>query len=323
METSELAIKIDHDWPSGTIIATSAELAGVGLSPRLLAAAVKSGLLLRIRHGAYTKMAQWQGKFPSEKDALRIAAHFKATRGNSLYSHVSAARLLGLYVWNADAIIHVTTPSSCSATSAVPGVRVHRRALEAGAHQQIRHPRLGTVRVTRLEQTIVDCARTESFVTAVIIGDCGLHNGASLEVMHQLLSMLTGRRGVRAARRVLEALSIGSESAGETRLRLAVAEMDVPQPEYQVWLRAAGNNYRVDGAWRDIKLALEFDGKTKYFAYKRTEDAIYEERLRERELMEEGWSFLRVEWKHLAEREWLERRILASRELARRRNGLQ
>ena len=64
---------------------------------------------------------------------------------------------------------------------------------------------------------------------------------------------------------------------------------------------------------------MEFDGKTKYFNYKRTDEAIYEERQRERELMEEGWMFIRVEWRDLGKPELLKRRILAAIAAARGR----
>ncbi len=292
-----------------------------GLGPQVLSAGVKHGLLHRVRHGVYIKMAVWRDQFPSERDMLRLTAHFNATGGTSLYSHASAARLWGLYVWGAGPTIHVTAPSSLSSTSAVDGVTVHRRALAQVLHNLFNHRRLGAARMTSLEQTIVDCARNELFVTAVIIGDSGLHHGADLGVMHHLLDALPGRRGVRAARRVLAALNPASESAGETRMRLEITEMDIVQPEYQVWLEAAGNRYRVDGAWPDIKLALEFDGKTKYFAYRRTEEVIYEERQRERELMEAGWTFLRLEWKDLNNPDLLRKRIIASMEMARRRMG--
>ena len=319
MEKSELAEKITRDWPARGEIATTAELGRVGLSPRLLASAVRHSLLFRIRHGAYVRMGVWQEKYPSEKVMLRVTAHFHATHGRALYSHASAARLLGLSLWNVGPGVHITTPSSVSAKSTVPGVKVHRRQLPDSAQTRISHHTLGPVRTTTLEQTIVDCARTEPFVTAVIIGDSGLHRGASLAVMLELLDAIRGRRGVRAARKVLAALDKGSESAGETRLRLMVADMDILQPEYQVHVQAAGNNYRVDGAWRDIKLALEFDGKTKYFAFRPTDEALYEERQRERELMEDGWSFIRVEWKDLADAELLRRRIMAAMLNARKR----
>lgn len=321
MEISELAAKIVGNWPAGTVVGTTAELTRLGLGPRLLAAGVGARLLYRIRHGAYIKMADWQDKLPSERDYLRIAAHSRACGGRSVYSHVSAARIWGLYVWNSGPLVHITAPSSLSSTSSLPGVRVHRRVLLDAQSVRINHRRLGSVRLTSLEQTIVDCARTTSFVTAVIMGDSGLHKGASLALMRDMLDDLAGHRGVRAARKVLNTINVGSESAGESRLRLVVADMDIPQPELQVRVQAAGNSYRLDAAWRDIKLALEFDGKTKYFDYKRTDQAIFEERQRERELMEAGWTFLRVEWKDLEKPELLERRILAALATARRRSG--
>ena len=320
MDLQALAGGIDRDWPVGLVSATTAELTRAGLGPRRLTAGVKFGLLLRLRHGVYIRKSDWAGLFPSQRDVLRLLAHCQATKSTSLYSHLSAARMWGLYVWNGSPDVHVTAKSALAGDSAVPGVRVHRRTLAPELRRRITHATYGCVRVTSLEQTIVDCARTELFVTAVIIGDSGLHKGANLELMNQLLARMAGHRGVRAARRVLAALDKGSESAGETRLRLAVAGMSVPQPEYQVWLRAAGNNYRVDGAWRHLKLALEFDGKSKYFDYKRTDEAIYAERQRERELMEAGWMFLRVEWKDLGDPDLLKRRILAAIAAASRRS---
>lgn len=284
-----------------------------------MTAAVKYGLLMRLRHGVYCRSTDWQSKLPWEQDLLRIRAHVQATRGAATYSHVSAARLHGLRVWNAGRQIHVTVRSSLSATSTVEGVVAHRRDLPASSIVSFRRQGLGIVRATILEQTVIDCARTESFVSAVIIGDSALHRGASLDLMAELLDSLKGRRGVRAARRVLAALDKDSESAGETRTRLIVAAMDVPQPQYQVKLHVRGREYRVDGAWRDIKLALEFDGRTKYFDFEPTDEAIFAERLRERELMEDGWNFIRVVWADLARPEELKRRILAAMANAQRR----
>lgn len=319
METSDLASRITRNWPAGKTIAATDQLTAAGLGPRVLNAARACGLLFRIRHGVYIQMVEWQQQAPWEKDMLRLRAHALATHSNACYSHASAARLLGLRVWNAGREIHVTSPSSLSSTSKVRGVTVHRRTLAPDQLMRIRRSYMGMVRLTSLEQTIVDCARTSSFVTAVIIGDSGLHQGAKIEAMLALLGALQGHRGVAAARKVIAALDIGSESAGETRTRLAIAAMDIPAPEYQVQLMVRGNAYRLDGAWRDIKLALEFDGKTKYFDFKPTDEAIYEERLRERELMEVGWSFIRVVWEDLANPELLRRRIKDAMENARRR----
>ncbi|MHA7271331.1 type IV toxin-antitoxin system AbiEi family antitoxin domain-containing protein [Arthrobacter sp. HLT1-20] len=319
MEMRDLASRITRDWPAGRTIANTAQLTAVGLGPQVLKAARAWGLLFRIRHGVYLQMAHWQQQTPWEQDLLRLRAHALATHGNACYSHLSAARLLGLQVWNAGREIHVNSPSSLSSTSKIRGVTVHRRTMAPEQLLRIRRRYMGVVCLTSLEHTIVDCARTVPFVTAVIIGDSGLHQGAKVDTMLALLDALKGHRGVAAARKVIAALDIGSESAGETRTRLLIAGMDIPAPEYQVRMLVRGNTYRLDGAWRDIKLALEFDGKTKYFDFKPTEEAIYEERLRERELMEEGWSFIRVVWEDLANPELLRRRIKAAMDNARRR----
>ena len=55
----------------------------------------------------------------------------------------------------------------------------------------------------------------------------------------------------------------------------------------------------MDFAWKVEKVALEFDGKTKYFDYRPTAEVIFEERRREKALTEDGWLFVRVEWKDL------------------------
>ncbi|WP_170835441.1 type IV toxin-antitoxin system AbiEi family antitoxin domain-containing protein [Arthrobacter alpinus] len=319
METRDLANRITRDWPAGKTIANTAQLTAAGLGPQVLKAARSCGLLFRIRHGVYIRMVEWQQRTPWEQDMLMLRAHALATHSNACYSHLSAARLLGLRVWNAGREIHVSSPSSLSATSKVRGVTVHRRTVAPEQLMRIRHRHMGMVRLTSLEQTIVDCARTAPFVTAVIIGDSGLHQGARLDAMLALLGTLAGHRGVAAARKVIAALDIGSESAGETRTRLLISGMDIPAPEYQVRIIVRGNAYRVDGAWWDIKLALEFDGKTKYFDFKPTEEVIYEERLRERELMEAGWSFIRVVWADLADPELLRRRIKSAMANAQRR----
>lgn len=66
----------------------------------------------------------------------------------------------------------------------------------------------------------------------------------------------------------------------------------------------------MDFAWKDIKLALEFDGRTKYFDYAPTSEVLFQERRREKALMEEGWTFMRIEWKDLFDEGRLKKRVL-------------
>jgi very-short-patch-repair endonuclease len=70
--------------------------------------------------------------------------------------------------------------------------------------------------------------------------------------------------------------------------------------------------HRLDFAWKAKKVALEFDGKVKYFEYKPTDEVVFQERRREKAFTEDGWHFIRVEWKDLFREEEFKNRILTA-----------
>lgn len=70
--------------------------------------------------------------------------------------------------------------------------------------------------------------------------------------------------------------------------------------------------YRLDFAWKDKKVALEFDGKTKYFDYGPTAEVLFQERQREKALTENGWTFLRLTWADLFREHEFKARVLAA-----------
>jgi very-short-patch-repair endonuclease len=123
--------------------------------------------------------------------------------------------------------------------------------------------------------------------------------GADLPFLRQQCEALAGRNGVVSLRRALDLADPRSESAGESLTRELLHRLKIPAPELQYEVRSALGLHRMDFAWPALKVALEFDGKSKYFDYRPTQEVIYEERQREKALTEEGWTFLRIEWKHL------------------------
>jgi very-short-patch-repair endonuclease len=134
--------------------------------------------------------------------------------------------------------------------------------------------------------------------------------------MDAAAARLDGRPGVRNLRRVLAASDARSESPGETLTRDLITRLRLPPPEPQVKVLTRLGSHRLDFAWRQRRIALEFDGKTKYFDYRPTREVLFEERRREKALTEDGWLFVRVEWKDLfREQEFLARlmRAFASR----------
>ncbi|WP_192476219.1 MULTISPECIES: hypothetical protein [unclassified Arthrobacter] len=80
----------------------------------------------------------------------------------------------------------------------------------------------------------------------------------------------------------------------------------------QVQVRTRHGDHRLDFAWRQLLLALEFDGRIKYFAYAPTNQVLFEERRREKALMEDGWQFIRIEWGDLFREAELRRRIASA-----------
>ncbi|NVM95464.1 type IV toxin-antitoxin system AbiEi family antitoxin domain-containing protein [Arthrobacter wenxiniae] len=304
--------RMNTAWPAGTPVATTAQLAGAGVGDRVLAAALKQGNVYRLRRGAYVLAEVWQIQKPWERDKLRLLAHIVTAPGSPRYSYFSAARLHGLFIWNCGPKVHVSSISATSGTGTPKDVVSHHDRLAASdlCSLPLRDGR--NVTATTLERTVVDCARTGRFAEAVVIGDSALHRGARIEVMWAMVAAFPGRRGVRRAARVLQALDGRSESPGESRTRLIIVDMDIPQPELQLELWVDGHLYRPDFAWRDRKVIVEFDGDTKYFDFGPTPQVLLAERKREKRLMEAGWRFVRLEWKDLSSPGSVKARILAA-----------
>ncbi len=300
MDNTKLRKTLEVRWPPDGPVATTAQLASAGIGDRLLTAGVTHGLVHRLRRGAYIQLRVWFPATSGEREMFRLQAHFYSSGGACTYSHFSAARLHGCWIWDCGNRIHINSASALSGNSAGPDVVGHHSRLEPGDKIRVSIRGEGPMTVTSLERTVIDCARIGEFQRAVIIGDHALRKGASLQRMQTLVESMPGSRGIRRARRVVDALDARSESAGETRTRLILRGFNIEQPDLQVVVRTGVISYRADFAWRALKLILEFDGKTKYFDFAPTDQVIFAERRREKTLMELGWSFIRIEWSDLS-----------------------
>lgn len=78
-------------------------------------------------------------------------------------------------------------------------------------------------------------------------------------------------RGVRQLRELLPLVDAGAESLRESRLRLLLVDNGFPRPQTQIEVRTADGFLAVlDMGWRDLRLAVEYDG-----AQHQTERAQY------------------------------------------------
>jgi very-short-patch-repair endonuclease len=134
---------------------------------------------------------------------------------------------------------------------------------------------------------------------SLIVMDHALRLGADRSRLQAMADSLDGRRGVRTFRRGLENADSRSESPGETLTRELILRLGIRAPTPQFEVTSPIGRHRLDFAWKKEKVALEFDGKLKYFDFKPTAEVLLEERQREKALTEEGWKFLRIEWKDL------------------------
>lgn len=297
-----------HVLPQGNLWRTQ-ELLDLGTSRRAITALVAEGSLVRLRQGCYIRGSFWEKQSPGVRRLQLIHAHAHGTRttsaGGFRYSHTSAARLHGLYLWNVDTRIHLTQPVPPSRDRHGPDVVCH-----TGLVPEADQATISGLATTTLERTVTDCGLLLPYRQALILTDHALRAGANRAALEAAAARLAGRAGVRNLRRVLAAADSRSESPGETLTRDLIVRLRLPAPEPQVEVLTGNGLFRLDFAWRERKLALEFDGKAKYFDYRPTDEVLFQERQREKALTEEGWLFVRVEWKDLFREQEFKSRLM-------------
>lgn len=303
--------------PSGSIWRTQ-ELISAGLNARAIAAMLRSGELVRPRRGCYVRGSWWNGLKSGTRSRYLVHAHAHGTlttsAGGFVYSHTSSARLRRLHLWNVDERIHLTQPTCPSRISHGGDVVAHTRALGPGETSFV-----DGLPCTSLERTVVDCCLMFTLRQSLILMDHACRLGADFELLRSRCAELAGRNGVVALRGALELADARSESPGETLTRELLHRLGIEPPEPQHVVHTALGEHRLDFAWRKKKVALEFDGKVKYFDYAPTGEVLFAERRREKALMEQGWTFLRVEWKDLFNEADFKYRVLQA--LGRRPGG--
>ncbi len=113
------------------------------------------------------------------------------------------------------------------------------------------------------------------------------------------------------------------ESAGESRTAYFFFAQGLPKPEPQVVVRdeRGAEVARVDFAWPELGVFLEFDGRIKYERHRRAGESLEQFLMREKAREElicqlTGWVCIRITWDQLAAPQLLAgriRRILESR----------
>lgn len=116
-------------------------------------------------------------------------------------------------------------------------------------------------------------------------------HGLTNEDFRRGLLRFSRRRGVVQARALCAAADGRSESHGESWVRQAMLEADLPRPDLQVWVDVEGvPTYRLDMGYPKHKVAVEYDGEK----FHDTAEARRRDRERRAWLREHGWTVIVV-----------------------------
>ncbi|MGA9869749.1 MAG: hypothetical protein WBQ44_01180 [Rhodococcus sp. (in: high G+C Gram-positive bacteria)] len=246
------------------------------------------GDIRRVTTGIYLPRDVYDAQSATQLHRLRAVATVRGRRDHSV-SHVSAAVMHGLTMWNTDlTAVHLT------AARATGGRRSRELHVHTGRADELVST-IGTTPVTSLARTVVDTARWVDLDHAVVIGDSALRSGsvgpADLDVVLEHSARL---HNIAAARRAVSRMNALSESAGESLSRLRMADHGMPAPELQYTIPHLG--FRVDFFWRQLRTVGEFDGMGKYGG---RPEQLAAEKTREDAMRDDGYEVFRWVWKDL------------------------
>ncbi|MEO6019749.1 MAG: type IV toxin-antitoxin system AbiEi family antitoxin domain-containing protein [Knoellia sp.] len=291
----------EHD---GLITRTHA--AARQLSPNVLRAAVRDGLLHRIRPGLFVTGERWRAARAHERYTLTVRG-ILLSHPDWIGSHHAALALAGLPLFDVDlGVVDVVAPVKASKVR--PGLHIH-----VATPGQLVRVAEGSPRTVTVAEACVLTAAASGFDAGVVAMDAALARSLSTKAgLRTALELPGARFGVASARAAIEAADPKAESPGETRTRLILIEAGL-QVRSQVSIEDSdGLVGRVDFLVGD-RVIVEFDGLVKYEGAD-GKLALAREKSREDRLRAAGFRVVRVTWAELAHPDRVVRRV--RRELA-------
>jgi hypothetical protein len=189
---------------------------------------------------------------PLTPEVLARAALLVAPPGSVAARHTAARLWRGVVPEQPD--IHLALP---------PGARMEAAGVDARVRALAHHAVRGGIPLTSPADTFLDLAEDLGLVDLVVLGDSLVRRG--LLEPHALVSAAerARRRRIRTARRAARLVRSGGDSPMETRLRLLLVLAGLPEPVVNHIIRddLGAWSYRLDLAYPDVRLAVEYDGR--------------------------------------------------------------
>jgi hypothetical protein len=290
------------------------ELLAAGYDDRDIARMVGSGRFHRLRHGAYTYGEHWAGLDDVERRKLVAHATLRSARSPAVLAGPSAADLFGAPVWRMGSDVHLGRLDQ-KAGRREGGKIQHRPALLA-EDITVR----GGVPLTSGTRTALDMIALADVPSALVTVNGLLRSGETTpELLERRLGAMRHDPHTLTAPLVLGLADGRCESVGESLSVHFCWAQHLPRPQLQVEVRNHSGRVvaRVDFAWLQYGVFMEFDGKEKYLRYRRDGESVADAVLREKRREEEicgltGWRCIRIVWADLFQPERTAARIRAT-----------
>lgn len=224
---------------------------------------VGDGRVVKVFRGIYARREYWDTLSQKERGQHLIRS-LSIVHPTWVFSHSSAALIYGLDMANKIMLpLHYLVDYSNTGNNN-PKLACHRTMAPISLMKS-------NVKVTSLEQTVVDCAAYYPFRYALAIADSALHQGLTDKArLFNYLEERSNRRGVRQALRVIEFSDSRADNGGESYVRALILEANLPEPDLQVQIETPlypGHYYYADFLFTredGVRVALELDGQEKY-----------------------------------------------------------
>ena len=260
-----------------------AQVLAAGESDKTLARAVGDGEVVRLRHGAYVRRVDLEGRDDAQRHLLVARAVLARQPGRVALAATSAALAHGFAVWGHDLDkVHVLRLDR-GAARRESGV-VHHRSVSGDGGVEL----VDGMLAVDAARAVWQVALVSTLEGAVVSFDSALHLRPDLlGALHELAARQQRQPGSRRARFALRLADGRSESPGESLTRMACYRNGIPLPDLQHDVVSDDGRLlgRSDFWWEAFNHLGEFDGKIKYQRLLREgqspSDAVVDEKRRE------------------------------------------
>lgn len=316
---------LPHDDPRLTPVHLRRELLASGYDDRLLKKAVRDGTLMRVRPGAFVDATTFAGLDKVAAHAVRARAAARQAKTGVVISHASALTFQrhDMPTYGMDlSDVHLTRLDG-KAGRREAGVRQHRGIVAPSDIVEV-----DDFSVMSAPRALLETTTLLPVEPALVVANHMLHEKVVTkeELCERYADSIHRWPRSLTTDLVLRLADARIESVGESRTHYCLFRQGLPRPVAQLAIfdERGVEVARLDFAWPDRRVWLEFDGKVKYQRLLREgespADVVVREKQRQ-EMVEQitGWRCIRITWDDLRHPERIAAKIRAAfAEMARR-----